>query len=113
MDIRKLKPGEAIRASMPLAELFAIQAPGEYTVLVSLPVIGNVDAVLTAKLVKIRVPTAGKELTADLGKGVKLEMVLIPAGEFLMGSPDSGKDADPNEKSQHRVRITKPFYLGK
>ena len=54
-----------------------------------------------------------KELTFDLGKGVKLEMVLIPAGEFLMGSPDSDKDADPDEKPQHRVRITKPFYLGK
>ncbi len=50
-----------------------------------------------------------KELTVDLGKGVKLEMVLIPAGEFLMGSPDAGAD----EKPQHRVRITKPFYLGK
>ena len=52
-----------------------------------------------------------KELTVDLGGGVKLELVLIPAGEFLMGSPDSDKDAD--EKPQHRVRITKPFYLGK
>ena len=54
-----------------------------------------------------------KELTVDLGKGVKLEMVLIPAGEFLMGSPDSDKDAQSWEKPQHRVRITKPFYLGK
>ncbi len=54
-----------------------------------------------------------KELSVDLGKGIKLEMVLIPAGEFLMGSPDSDKDAMPNEKPQHRVRITKPFYLGK
>ena len=54
-----------------------------------------------------------KELTVDLGKGVKLEMVLIPAGEFMMGSPDSDKDAQSWEKPQHRVRITKPFYLGK
>jgi formylglycine-generating enzyme required for sulfatase activity len=54
-----------------------------------------------------------KELTVDLGKGIKLEMVLIPAGEFMMGSPDSDKDAQDGEKPQHRVRITRPFYLGK
>ncbi len=54
-----------------------------------------------------------KKLTADLGGGVKMEMVLIPAGEFKMGSPDSDKDALTLEKPQHRVRITKPFYLGK
>jgi formylglycine-generating enzyme required for sulfatase activity/predicted Ser/Thr protein kinase len=54
-----------------------------------------------------------KELTVDLGSDVKLELVLIPAGEFLMGSPDSDNDATHFEKPQHRVRITKPFYLGK
>jgi len=54
-----------------------------------------------------------KELTLDLGKGVKLELILIPSGEFLMGSPDSDEDADAQEKLQHRVRITRPFYLGK
>jgi formylglycine-generating enzyme required for sulfatase activity len=54
-----------------------------------------------------------KELAVDLGKGIKLELVLVPAGEFLMGSPDSDKDADADERPQHRVRITKPFYMGK
>jgi formylglycine-generating enzyme required for sulfatase activity len=54
-----------------------------------------------------------KELTVDLGDGVKLELVPIPAGEFLMGSSDSEKDAHPIEKPQHRVRITRPFHLGK
>jgi formylglycine-generating enzyme required for sulfatase activity len=54
-----------------------------------------------------------KKIAVDLGGGVKLEMVLIPAGEFLMGSPDSDKNVQVNEKPQHRVRITKPLYLGK
>ena len=63
----------------------------------------------TTFVVNVIVPL--KETALNLGNGVKLEMVLIPAGEFLMGSPDSGADSD--EKPQHRVRITKPFYFGK
>jgi hypothetical protein len=39
-------------------------------------------------------------------------LALIPAGEFLMGSPDSDRETYGNERSQHPVRITKPFYLG-
>jgi formylglycine-generating enzyme required for sulfatase activity len=53
-----------------------------------------------------------KELTVDLGGGVKLEMVLIPAGEFKMGVPQEEKDRFGNEIPQHRVRITNPFYMG-
>ena len=50
-----------------------------------------------------------KEIAVDLGGGVKLEMVLIPAGEFLMGTPGESS----GEMPQHRVRITRPFCLGK
>src|SRR4051794_34023139 len=41
-----------------------------------------------------------------------MKLVLIPSGEFPMGSPDSDKDAKADEKPQHRVRITRPFYMG-
>ena len=54
-----------------------------------------------------------KELTLDLDHGVKLEMILIPAGEFMMGSPDSEAWAFDDQKPRHRVRITRPFYIGK
>ena len=47
-------------------------------------------------------------ITNSLG----MKFTLIKAGEFLMGSPDTDKDAFDNEKPQHRVRITRPFYLG-
>jgi len=41
-----------------------------------------------------------------------MKFVPIKAGEFLMGSPDTEKDSFDDEKPQHRVRITRPFYLG-
>ena len=52
------------------------------------------------------------EVQIDLGKGVKLEMVLIPAGKFVMGSPAS-ENSRGNFKTQHVVTLTKPFYIGK
>jgi formylglycine-generating enzyme required for sulfatase activity len=70
-----------------------------------------------------------KELKLDLGNGVSLKLILIPAGKFLMGSPESEKLAAVKEvveagaaadtakrlfanEVQHEVTISKPFYLG-
>ena len=54
----------------------------------------------------------GKAEVIDLGKDVKLERVLVPAGKFKMGSPASEKGRGSNE-TQHEVTLTKPFYVGK
>jgi serine/threonine protein kinase len=52
-------------------------------------------------------PVPANELTTRTGQ---IKLRLIPAGEFMMGSPDSqGVD---DERPQHKVRITRPFYLG-
>jgi formylglycine-generating enzyme required for sulfatase activity len=51
-----------------------------------------------------------KELTLDLGNKVTMKLVQIPAGKFLMGSPETEKDRDKDE-TQHEVTISKPFYM--
>ncbi|HEV3417651.1 MAG TPA: formylglycine-generating enzyme family protein [Pirellulales bacterium] len=46
---------------------------------------------------------------------IGMTLVLVPPGEFVMGSPESEKDSEGYHKAnevQHRVRITRPFYLG-
>ena len=42
-----------------------------------------------------------------------IEMLLVPAGSYMRGSPDSDGEAHDNERPQHRVTISKPFYLGR
>jgi formylglycine-generating enzyme required for sulfatase activity len=41
------------------------------------------------------------------------EMVVIPAGEFVMGSPESEPQRYPNEGPQHNVKIGRPFAVSK
>jgi formylglycine-generating enzyme required for sulfatase activity/predicted DNA-binding WGR domain protein len=48
----------------------------------------------------------------DLGKSVKLEMVLVPAGKFVMGSPKK-EDGRDDDEAQHEVTLTKSYYMGK
>ncbi|MGE5343461.1 MAG: SUMF1/EgtB/PvdO family nonheme iron enzyme [Candidatus Omnitrophota bacterium] len=47
---------------------------------------------------------------ADFGDGII--MVYIPAGEFIMGSDDNDKDAEPDEKPSQKVFLD-GYWLGK
>ncbi|TAF17875.1 MAG: serine/threonine protein kinase, partial [Nostocales cyanobacterium] len=68
----------------------------------------------------ITLDTAGRQVNHHLGsnqlfreqlnKYVSLEMVSIPGGNFMMGSPESEGNAD--EHPQHQVNI-QPFFMGK
>jgi formylglycine-generating enzyme required for sulfatase activity len=58
------------------------------------------------------IPAAGDTKTFDLGGGVKLDMVWISPGTFMMGSPDSESGRDSDE-TQRRVTLTKGFWMGK
>jgi formylglycine-generating enzyme required for sulfatase activity len=48
----------------------------------------------------------------QITNAIGMKLVLIPAGEVMMGSPEGEKDAEDDQHPQHRVRITRPFYLG-
>src|SRR5262245_32355661 len=53
-----------------------------------------------------------KNSALDLGGGVSLDLIEIPAGEFEMGSPPTEKERDGNE-TPHPVKLTKAFWIGK
>lgn len=55
---------------------------------------------------------AQKNYTEKLNDKVSFEMIAIPGGSYLMGSPASEKGRQPDEGPQHPVTI-KPFWMGK
>ena len=64
------------------------------------------------KLIKQLEPTM-KPYTDEIpGTGVKFEMIPIPSGDFVMGSPKTEKGHKANEGPQHKVKIA-PFWMAK
>lgn len=41
------------------------------------------------------------------------QMVIVPAGSFMMGSPEADKDARDDERPQHKVTIAKTFAVSR
>ncbi|MDZ7967579.1 MAG: SUMF1/EgtB/PvdO family nonheme iron enzyme [Nostoc sp. DedSLP03] len=53
-----------------------------------------------------------KYFVENLGNGVTLEMVQIPGGTFMMGSPEKEAEREKDESPQHQVKVP-GFFMGK
>ena len=53
-----------------------------------------------------------KYFSEDLAKDLALDMMLIPTGSFVMGSPKTEKDSTDDERPKHQVNVS-AFLIGK
>jgi len=72
-----------------------------------------VAAAPAAEKVAATVSADGKAMDVDLGAGVKMTLLSVPAGEFQMGAPAGEKERQDYETPVHKVKITQPFFIGK
>ena len=91
--------------------------------------IGTAALVALTGLGSLAVATAQESGKKQITNSIGMKLTLIPAGEFMMGNGESAEATAAffnknysgwfldayilnDEYPQHRVRITKPFYLG-
>jgi formylglycine-generating enzyme required for sulfatase activity len=80
------------------------------------------DALYPFEFETVQVDEKGKIVSREQGRAfafketlapdIWLEMVAIPSGKFMMGSPASERGRDHNESPQHQVTV-QPFFIGK
>lgn len=58
-----------------------------------------------------RPPLQGTECRSIINS-IDMKLIYIPEGEFLMGSPDVEGGRKQDEGPQHKVKISKGFYIG-
>lgn len=74
---------------------------------------GSAEDKVSSKKLPIVQPRSHKNYTQELPKSkVKFDMVAIPGGTYLMGSPKDEADRDADEGPQHPVTV-KAFWMGK
>lgn len=100
--------GTTTAAAEPMAGVISTQlaAPQEHAVTEQSPTAEpKVSPEQRAAAEKLGMPVV-------ITNSIQMKLVLIPAGEFLMGSPTGEEGRGEDEGPQHSVRITQSFYLG-
>lgn len=71
----------------------------------------NPQAPVTSESVKTSDSVSAGQESDD--NGLKMKFCWCPPGTFMMGAPDSDKDATNHEKPQVKVTLSRGFWLGK
>ncbi len=83
----------------------------KWLAMAAIPAVAAVG-VIAFLMTVVRSPgTIFRDRLADGSEGP--EMVVVPAGRFVMGSAELGKDAYDDEHPQHEVALPEPFAMGK
>jgi len=97
-----------IYPEIPEQEIEPVHPKDAHTPAVKAPVVA--DWPFDAAEARQRQKAAGPaNRSIDLGNGLKLDLALIPAGQFVMGSAEGSSDELPPAA----VKIAKPFWMGK
>src|SRR5262249_43349550 len=89
--------GRRCRLIRPIARAAGDSLSGTFCLLVCLVILPN--------------GLFGQEQRKGYTNGIGMKFVWIPPGSFVMGSPISETGRQPDE-TQHKVTLTKGFYLG-
>ncbi len=65
-----------------------------------------------ARIVINRTQKTAQFYIEDFSNGIKLEMVLIPGGSFIMGAPETEEGSRDSERPQHQVTVP-TFFMSK
>ncbi|MGK7909234.1 MAG: SUMF1/EgtB/PvdO family nonheme iron enzyme [Synechococcus sp.] len=105
VDFRKYRPD-------PIEQLHqAISAKPDYVEPVRDVFYDESEPIESAKFIDTFATPKLDVQSFDLGNGVMLQMVAIPAGTFIMGSPEDENNRDSDEGPQHSVTVSR-FSIG-
>jgi len=65
-----------------------------------------------AELILRKERKQARYFTEKLGDGIGLDMILVPSGTFVMGSPDDEPERNESEGPQHEVSVSS-FFMGR
>ncbi|MBN2590029.1 MAG: SUMF1/EgtB/PvdO family nonheme iron enzyme [Sedimentisphaerales bacterium] len=68
----------------------------------------EIDSFIKTRMEMLNILYKGEVITNTIG----MELIYIPSGEFMMGSPSSEEKRKSDEGPQHRVTISKGFWMG-
>jgi formylglycine-generating enzyme required for sulfatase activity/serine/threonine protein kinase len=102
------KETQTERAASPIRrKLWIVIAP--VVVIAALAVAATLWILAGKKSDQKTIGASQSQPAASVKNGIGMELILVPAGSFMMGSTNGSGD----EKPVHEVRISQPFYMGK